>query len=426
MTKASHLLGMNAREQVYKILNSSASVKIANSKLLTKEKLKEAAVTVPKLYQVFSDKGQLDEFDFNQINTSFVIKPSGGSGGKGILIIRKPSGSTDKWLGVDGKQFDLRDLKLHIEDILEGTYSAIGSRSNAFVEERIPKHPKFKKLVQRGTPDVRVLVFNRVPIMAMLRLPTPESEGRANLHQGAIGVGIDVGTGVTLTGVKNGESIRYLPSTKRKLNGIKIPKWTSLLTMAVEAMDAIGLVYGGVDLLIDPEKGPMVIELNARPGLNIQLANNTGLRWRLERVEGLKIRNPEHGVRVGKALFAESFADKVRADEGLVIVGIEETVRLKVGKKDYQEVLAQLNTGVYRTQIDKLLADKLGLLEPDNILWRKKVGKSTQLAVGATYFLKGRKKDSAISVVDLNRSKYKLILGRLDLQGFLVDTGYKS
>ena len=33
--------------------------------------------------------------------------------------------------------------------------------------------------------------------MAMLRLPTKASGGRANLHQGAIGAGVDLVTGVT-------------------------------------------------------------------------------------------------------------------------------------------------------------------------------------------------------------------------------------
>ena len=46
--------------------------------------------------------------------------------------------------------------------------------------------------------------------------------------------------------------------------------------------DAIPLGYLGVDLVVDAELGPMVLELNARPGLTIQLANRRGLRASME------------------------------------------------------------------------------------------------------------------------------------------------
>ncbi|HBZ98517.1 MAG TPA: alpha-L-glutamate ligase-like protein, partial [Pseudomonas sp.] len=39
-------------------------------------------------------------------------------------------------------------------------------------------------------PDIRIIVLMGYPIMAMLRLPTRQSGGKANLHQGAIGVGV--------------------------------------------------------------------------------------------------------------------------------------------------------------------------------------------------------------------------------------------
>jgi len=38
--------------------------------------------------------------------------------------------------------------------------------------------------------------------MAMLRLPTKESGGKANLQQGAIGLGIDMASGVTTSAVQ--------------------------------------------------------------------------------------------------------------------------------------------------------------------------------------------------------------------------------
>lgn len=425
MASANQILGMNARQRQYKSQNSKRSFKIANSKLLAKRVLINAEVPVPQLYGVFSEMEQVREFDFSSITTSFVIKPSGGSGGKGILVIRKPL-PDGRWLTINGENMTKEDLILHINDILEGQYSTFGTKHKAFIEERIPLHPKFKKYVPKGTPDIRVIVYNRVPVMAMLRLPTKSSEGLANLHQGAIGVGIDIASGVTLKGVRDGKKIIYVPDTKRKLNGIKIPRWSSVLKIAVEAAIASDLAYSGIDLLLHNDKGPVVIELNASPGLTIQLANNAGLKWRLDRVEGLKIRDADHGVRVGKALFAESFADKVKADEGLTIVRYNEQVGVRKFDKSIYELDAVINSGVYRSQIDKSLAEKLGLLSGENFLWRKRVGKSNQLVIEVVMYLKGRKVKSAISVVDLSRNKYKLIIGRHDLQGFLVDPSYIS
>ncbi|MRR31196.1 alpha-L-glutamate ligase-like protein, partial [bacterium] len=46
-----------------------------------------------------------------------------------------------------------------------------------------------------------------------------------------------------------------------------------------------GLGYLGVDLVIDRDRGPLLLELNARPGLAIQLANRHGLRTRLDQVD---------------------------------------------------------------------------------------------------------------------------------------------
>jgi alpha-L-glutamate ligase-like protein len=315
MASSRDILGMNARQAHYVSINSSVARNNAYSKLVTKQILAAQGVPAPALYAVFEDMASIERFDWNKIDTAFAIKPVDGNAGKGIIVIRKRGEKENTWVTVDGRILTTTDLQLHLSDILEGQYSTYGSHHMGFVEERVPIHPKLKKYVYKGTPDIRVIVFNRVPVMAMLRLPSHESEGRANLHQGAIGVGLDIATGVTVGGVYHGEAVKYLPGTKLKLNGLKLPQWTTLLTTAVQAAEVIGLRYAGVDLFIHPDKGPMIVEMNANPGLSIQIANRAGLRRRLERVEGLEIRNVDHGVRVAKALFAESFADKVKAEE---------------------------------------------------------------------------------------------------------------
>jgi len=240
-------------------------------------------------------------------------------------------------------------------------------------------------------------------------------------------VGIDLATGITTNGVTQGKFIKMIPWTKRKINGLKIPHWDTILTMAVKAQEAIPqLGYLGVDMLLDKERGPLIVELNARPGLEIQNANLVPLKKRLERVEGLEVQNADHGVRIAKSLFAARFADRVMAEEGIKILNSEE--KLKVISKDGKlyEVSARIDTGAIRTSIDKKLAEEMGLMGADNVLWRDRfeyrsaVGLQTRPVIGLSFWLAGRKVRSTASVADRSKMKYPMIVGRNDLVGFLV------
>jgi len=195
------------------------------------------------------------------------------------------------WITTQRERITADDLKLHVLDILEGAYSMGSEPDVAFVQDYVGRHKIFRKLAYRGTPDIRVIVFKKVPVMAMLRLPTKESKGRANLHQGAVGVGIDIGTGITTRAVWHQDYIGKKPGSNKKLHGIKIPHWNTVLMTAVNAQIASELNYIGVDVVMHPEKGPMVIEINAQPGLQIQLANKTGLRKRLDKIDDLEVIN---------------------------------------------------------------------------------------------------------------------------------------
>lgn len=260
--------------------------------------------------------------------------------------------------------------------------------------------------------------------MAMLRLPTKESGGRANLHQGAIGVGVDIATGITTKAIWHGEYITEKPGTFRKLRGIKIPDWTKVLETAVNAQIVSGLGYIGVDIVLHPVKGPMVLELNAQPGLQIQLANAAGLKKRLERVEDLEVRDAEHGVKIAKALFAERFADRVAAEEGIKTIGTRELVKIIGVNGKKIEVSAKVDTGAWRTSIDKTLAEDLGLLEKENVLWSKTfkstLGTEKRPVVNLKYFLAGRKIATIASVANRANLRRPIIIGRRDLGGFLV------
>src|SRR3989304_4166810 len=172
-------------------------------------------------------------FDFQSLPNSLAPKPSRGLGGEGIIVVKRRAKDGESWITTQRQRVTKDDLSLHILDILEGAYSMGNTPDVAFIQEFVGRHKAFRKYAYRGTPDIRIIVFNKVPVMSMLRLPTKDSGGRANLHQGAIAVGIDIATGITTRAIWYGKQITYKPGTSRKLHGIKIPNWTSVLETAV-------------------------------------------------------------------------------------------------------------------------------------------------------------------------------------------------
>lgn len=433
--KVSHILGLNARSRLFSYqYNKARGKSIANSKIRTKRILKKEGIAVPEIYAKFIKPQDIIDFDWQSLPSSFALKPNKGLGGEGIIVVRKRAKDLDNpskkikdvWITTQRKKVTIDDLLLHCMDILEGAYSVRNVPDIAFIEEFIGRHKSLKKYAYRGLPDIRVVVFNKVPVMAMLRLPT-KPKGRANLHQGAIAVGIDIATGITTKAYWNGKFIVHKPGTKRKLHGIKIPYWTEVLKMAVQCQEITDLGYLGADIILHPEKGPMVLELNPYPGLQIQLANMAGLRKRLDRVEDLEVRDAEHGVKIAKALFMASFADRVKAREGVRTISALEEITIKgaLPEKKRKKVIAKVDTGAWRTSISETLAKELGLLEKSNILWTKKVrsslGQEERPVISLTYWLAGRKIVTPASVAKRMALKYPVLIGRKNLKGILVD-----
>ncbi|MEK7521679.1 MAG: sugar-transfer associated ATP-grasp domain-containing protein [Patescibacteria group bacterium] len=430
--KLSSILGLNSRSAIFGN-NSARSKRIARSKILTKRILRRAGVPTPKLYKVFRTDRDISNFDWGKISSSFALKPSKSSYGDGIIIVRKRVDVENKltpsyWVTSQRKKIYKEDLDLHVLDILEGAYSVGNVPDIAFCEEYIARHKVFRRFAYRGTPDIRVLVFNSVPVMSMLRLPTVESGGRANLHKGAIGVGIDIETGVTTYAIHHGERIEYKPgNSKVKFSGIKIPSWSQILEVAVSGAAAAGLDLCGVDVVLHSERGPQVLELNSQPGLQIQLANMAGLRKRLERVEDLRVLDAEHGVRIAKALFS---SHAKRKSEDTHVLGIAEKIKIRTANGAKRVVEAKVDTGAHRSAIDKKLARELGLLKARNILWKRKVrstfGEEERPVISLVFWLRGKKIVTQAGVADRKNMKKRVIIGRRDLGGFLVELGRKK
>lgn len=423
MVKPSHILGMNARVQLYTSQNSSRAKRYGFSKLKAKGFLRRHDIGVPMLYAQIDSTEALRDFEWGSIQGSFAVKPASGSAGKGIIIIKRKSGRANTWIDIEDREFTEEDLDLHVSDILAGQYSTWGTHHVAIIEERIPIHPELDNYVQLGTPDVRVIVYRNIPVMAMTRLPTEASDGRANLDQGAIGLGIDLGTGKSTYGVSGKKKIiTHFPHNQMPVAGIQIPFWNEVLRTAVRAANATGLTYMGADIFLHPERGPLIAEVNAYPGLSIQLANHAGLRKRLERLEGITARNVSHAVKIAQSLFAENYPGTLEGEIDRPILNVKEKVVVFGDGDKKSEVSALINTTRYRSVIAEHLATELGLNEVSDHLWDQRDAEEGKVSVVE---VKCRVKDRLIvtpMIVSrrLNLKRYDIELGRKDLSGFLV------
>lgn len=299
------VLGLNARNHSYIMrYNNRHCYPLVDDKLKTKKLAIEAGIAVPKLYGAVAtphDLNRLPEILLN--HKQFVIKPAHGSGGEGVLVI--DGMRRDLYVKTDGRALALEDIKYHASNILSGIYSLGGVPDKAMIEYRVRVDSILEPISYRGVPDIRVLVFRGIPAMAMIRLPTRYSDGKANLHQGAVGVGMDIATGVTLDGVWQNRAVVEHPDFGVPLAGLKIPAWDDLLELGARCFELTGLGYMGVDIVLDRDMGPLILEINARPGLAIQIANQSGLQQRLDQIEALAAipSNPKERVALTLALF---------------------------------------------------------------------------------------------------------------------------
>jgi alpha-L-glutamate ligase-like protein len=278
------VLGINRRNADYMLVyNSRDRYPLVDDKALTKQLAMKAGIAVPELYGVIEIQRQVRELPkLLARHWDFVVKPARGSQGDGIIVVTGRSRSL--YRTADGSFLDEAEMGFHVSNILSGIYSLGGQPDKALIEYRVNFDPVFEAITYRGVPDVRIIVFLGVPVMAMVRLPTRLSGGKANLHQGAIGVGVDMASGRTLNAVWRTAIVTEHPDTGQPVAGVQLPGWDALLELGARSFELTGLGYQGIDIVLDRDRGPMILELNARPGLAIQIANQAGLRARLEAV----------------------------------------------------------------------------------------------------------------------------------------------
>ena len=358
------VLGMNERNLLFiRKSNHKKAVRIADDKILTKKVLTQANIPTPKLIATIDNLKELETFNWDAIPNSFVLKPVRGVEGAGIDIFYNRD-NNGEWIRADKSKAKLEDLKLQIREILDGKFSLNHLPDRVLLEERVKTHKSFKYYTYKGTPDVRIIIYNNIPVMSFLRLPTKESNGKANLALGAIGAGIDLANGITTSAIQGkNKFVEYVPGTKLLLSGLKIPYWNKILTYAIEAQKATNINYAAVDFLIDRDLGPMIVELNARPGLSIQLANDDGLRWRLRKAQDLKVTTIEKGIRLAKYLFGGEIEEEVETITGKDVIGIYEKISLYDKEMKEYETKAKIDTGADSTSLDRELAINLGFMD---------------------------------------------------------------
>lgn len=398
---------MNARNLLYvRPLNSKKAIRLADSKLKTKQFLSTRGIPVPKLLATIRSRAELAKFDFSQLPPSCVLKPDAGYGGQGIIVLAEKINKTT-WRTISGREITAEELAIHIGDILDGKFSIASLPDAALFEERIISRELIPGLPVSGLPDIRVIVFNLVPVMAMLRLPTPESEGKANLMAGGAALGLDLASGETTHG------LQYYRSITQFKNGVpvaghRLPHWEQILAIASQAQLHTNLGYLAVDIVLT-DRGPVLIEVNARAGLSVQLANRAGLRARLDRVAGLTVASPTEGVQLARQLFGrKNRSPKKKTESEKIIVGTFEPAEIVLPTGTHR-IRAELQPGRTESVIDAALARKLKLADIGSASLRLKIR------------LGGRRIQLGVAAQDLSGNDYKLILAGRDLAGFLID-----
>ena len=275
MQNSQKVLGMNRRNLGYVYPNNPRKYfEFANDKLLTKKTLQEHGLRVPETFLTVSSFYELQQLETAlRQHSSFVIKPSSGSGGNGIVVISDYR--EDVWVSISGKEYTFREIKKHIADVVFGVYS-FGLNDVAIIEERIVQEKTVTLLSPKGLADVRMINYRNSNVKAMLRIATEASDGKANLHQGGVGVAIDLLEGTTFAAQIEREEVTHHPDSDVPLLNVTIPFWDELFSLCEETAKVIPMDYLGIDIALS-EKGPVILEVNARPGIEIQNIANEGM-----------------------------------------------------------------------------------------------------------------------------------------------------
>lgn len=292
---------MNARNLRYiRTKNSDESISLADSKLKTKHFLSSRGIPFAETYFTINNQQELHKFSLKNIKTNaFVIKPNKWSGWRGILIVKREN----EIYSIAWEVWSEEEIRLHMIDILHGSFSLHGSTDTVVIEELLSPWKDFWIYCKHWLADIRVIVYNLVPVTAMVRMPTIHSGGKANLAQWWIGIGLNIANGEVISLFQSKKI--FTPSFPVEYSGLQnqyIPFWEDILLYSSQVQMYTKLGYLALDWVIT-KNWPKLLEINARAGLEIQNVNLVPLAARLKQVENLKVLSPEKWVEIAKTLF---------------------------------------------------------------------------------------------------------------------------
>ena len=411
------VLGLNARNLLYiRPFNPKKAVAFADDKMKTKAFLSARGIPTAKLFAKIDSRRQLKQFDFSSLPNECVLKPNYGFGGEGIIILK--GRKNNEFLEQGKRTISSQELTEHIEDILDGKFSVNGQTDTAFFEQILVADDCFLPLRPAGLPDIRIIVFNLVPVMAMLRIPTADSGGKANVHLGGVGIGIDVAKGITTHAAQYHSMVQEL-SHGTSVSGIQIPRWEEMLLIASKIQYITNIGYLAVDLTIDRDLGPVLLEVNARAGLMVQVANLAPLRSRLERVEGLRVSSPEKGVRLAQELFGEKIDRIERKSDEKKILGLREIIQISGDGVSIEEPCSLVSERSYSIFSETLIDELLQLKAAEPMEGNPKTYK-------VKFTLGGSKIQTLVQSGPMEDAEVRASIGSRDLKNFLIDPSLHS
>ncbi|HKL43665.1 MAG TPA: tyrosine/phenylalanine carboxypeptidase domain-containing protein [Candidatus Absconditabacterales bacterium] len=379
------ILGNNARNLLYiKKFNDKKSIRLANNKINTKNFLSARGIPFAKTYAIIKDRKELFNIDFGKLpNKEFVIKPNKGSKGKGIYIA-KFLGTVEKnekgevrnifdkaklyvnkiadkiqnlpnlphYYEIGGEMINDNTFRRYVLDNLDGKNSMTIGGDKVIVEEKIQAGEGFTEFCKHGLADIRIIVFNLVPVSAMVRMPTYKSEGKANLAKGGIGLGIEIGIGKISSMFENQKIYKgKFKEEFKSLKGHKLPYWDDILFLSSKIQYFVNLGYLALDWVIT-EDGPKLLEINARAGLEVQNISGMKLKNTLNKISDLKISDPEKGVEIAKSLFSKEatkgYTDKILylSQHGKLNISSEKNLR-------YDDLIVKVNINKSENYVSK-------------------------------------------------------------------------
>lgn len=381
------------------------SKKLADSKLGTKKFLARHKVAVPETLGILKNHSELDVEKIAAYEPPFVVKPNNGYGWKGILIIEEKA-ADGSFVTNTGEVYSPKKLVEHFTYVLDGFFSLSGGRDRVIIEKKIVLTKEIELLWKYGLPDIRIIAYNMVPVMAMIRIPTEESGWKANIHGWACAVGVDIGSGKLTYISKWGKNIKSIPGIG-DVRGIVVPEWDKILSLAVQVQQVTGIHFLWCDIVLDEESGPLLLEINVRPGLEIQNVNLAPLKTRLDKVEWVDVSSVEKGVRLGRDLFSWDIEERIKNLSGKKVAWPREYLKIIHNDKAYTYI-ADIRISIGENMIDKTFVEDILKVE----IGEKNVLRFDTEILGIVRTLRFR-------IWDLEGEKIRL--GQNGLKWFLID-----